>query len=560
MKRNIIKFILGCGFLPLLMLVSCTEKEFSEDYDINLPVSSISDFNPKIELIGNNITVYGENLDMVKSVSIGTSSCEIVSQEAGKIIFKVPRTAEAGKITITNKYKRSFESAEDFTPQYPDVAVTKWPAEISRGLVFSIDGQNMDMIQSCKFGDVVIPKVSATETKAIFATINLTLPASGVLTLTTKTGQTLTSPAIAVVEPKETYEPQASILLWDFETAPATTDGWGGFSFTGGVVNNGFFGKAYEVKSAAGNGWNGCYIRLTNDNGGSGFDLSTFTHPCITFLVNTNGKSGYINPAITIGGKESDKHFTGQGGQYTDNYKITTTGWEWRSYDLESMGWADIKGKVDKIDIWFRGGNVGSSEPFEIIIDQVMITDGQLNPSLIWDAEAPAGGDLPITFNGGSNLTGYYQGQKYATYNYNTGNDTWAWLGNIMSVDVEGLNPEQYNNAIYLNFLVNTGDSEGYAGFQILQGTNKLANQKLDAAYGDNYKFAPTNGKWEWRSMVFDITKWDVWGGSADKFDLSKPFNVSVYARGGNIGKNVDAKLNMDYFIFTSVPLDVTKK
>jgi hypothetical protein len=125
---------------------------------------------------------------------------------------------------------------------------------------------------------------------------------------------------------------------------------------------------------------------------------------------------------------------------------------------------------------------------------------------------------------------------------------------------VEGLDPGTYGNAIYLNFLVNTGDTEGYAGFQILQGDNKLANQKLDSSYGDNYKFAPTNSKWEWRSMLFDITAWDVWGGSAASFNLSQPFNFSVYARGGNIASGVNAKLNMDYFIFTSVPLDATKE
>lgn len=561
MKKYIFKLILGCGLLPLLLMTSCSEKNFSEDYDINLPVSSITDFNPKTAMIGDSVTIYGENLDMVSSVSLGTSSCKIGSKSADSLVFAVSRTAELSKIIIANKYKRSFESEELFTPQYPNVTIDKWPTEIERGLVFSLEGINMDMIESCKFGDVVITKVSADETKALFATINLTLPSSGVLTVTTKTGQTLTSQAISVVEPKDTYVPQSTILLWDFETAPTTAEGWGGFTYTAGVVNNGFFGKAYEVKSTAGNGWDGCYIKLTNDNGGKGFDLSAFNKPYITFLVNTNGKSGYFNPAITIGGNEADKHFTGQGGEYTDNYMISTSGWEWRSYDLASMGWTDIKGKLDKIDLWFRGGNVGSSEPFDIMIDQVMITDGPLNPTLVWDAETPnGGGDLPVTFNGGSNLTGYYQGAKYVTYNYTVGSNTWDWLGNILSVDVAGLDPQKYNNMIYLNFLVNTGDTEGYAGFQLLQGTNKLADQALDASYGDNYKFAPTNSKWEWRSMAIDLSKWDVWGGSADNFDLSQAFNLSVYARGGNIASGVNAHLNMDYFIFTSVPLDVTKK
>ncbi len=556
--KNYIKLLYGIVLVSLL--AGCTEDEFSKNYDINLPVSEIVDFNPKTERVGNEITLYGENMQFVTSVFIGNASATIVNQDKESLVIRVPRMAEVANITVANKYKRENISKEVFTPQYLDVVINQWPVEIERGKTVTITGENMDMIQSLKFESVTLSKAAASETSATYATAGLTLPESGSLIAVTKTGQTLTSPVISVVEPKTTYTPQQTILLWDFETAPATADGWGGTPYTGGVVDNGFFGKAFQIKSDAGNGWDGCYIKLTNNNSGNGFNLTTFTSPHITFLVNTNGKSGYMNPAITIGGSESDKHFTGQGGEYTDNYKITTNGWEWRSYDLEAMGWSNIKGQVDKIDLWFRGGNVGSSEPFEIMIDQVMITDGPLNPTLIWDAEAPAGGDLPVTFNGGTGLTGYHQGEKYVTYNYTVGSDAWAWLGNIMSLDVEGLDPGKYGNAIYLNFLVNTGDTEGYAGFQILQGDNKLANQKLDSSYGDNYKFAPTNSKWEWRSMLFDITAWDVWGGSAASFNLSQPFNFSVYARGGNIASGVNAKLNMDYFIFTSVPLDATKE
>lgn len=556
--KNYIKIL--CGIVLVTLLAGCTEDEFSKNYDINLPISEIIDFNPKTELVGNEITIYGENLEFVTSVFIGNASASIVSQDEESLVIRVPRSAEVANIVVVNKFKRENTSNEVFTPQYPDVTITQWPSEIERGRMLNIIGENMDMVQSVRFENQQLVRAAATETTVTYSTARLTLPQSGTLTVLTKTGQTLTSPVINVVEPTDIYTPQQTILLWDFETAPATAEGWGGSPYTGGVVDNGFFGKAYEIKSNAGNGWDGAYIKLTNDNNGSGFNLTTFTNPHITFLVNTNGKRGYMNPAITIGGSESDKHFTGQGGEYSDNYLFSTEGWEWRSYDLEAMGWSNIKGQVDKIDLWFRGGNVDSSQPFEIMIDQVMITDGPLNPTLIWDAEAPAGGDLPISFNGGNNLTGYYQGERYVTYRYTVGSDSWAWLGNIMSVDNVSLDPSKYNNVVYLNFLVNTGDTEGYAGFQILQGDNKLANQALDSSYGDNYKFAPTNSKWEWRSMLFNISTWDVWGGSAANFNLTQPFNFSMFARGGNIDSGVNAQLHMDYFIFTSVPLDTTKE
>lgn len=555
MNKNIIRIAL---FAVLAIMVSSCKKEtpFSDGYDVNLPAATVVTISDEAPFVGNQIVLTGTNLNTVSSVAIGAYNFKIISQYADSIRVEVPRSVESGAITVMNKYKRQFVTSQLLKPQFYPAVIETWPAEIQRGKAFIIKGQNIDLIKEVKVNGKVSSVVgSATATQASYATSGIELGENATIEVTPKAGEKQTSAPIPVVAPVNTYIPQQTIMLWDFETPPATTDGWGGSPFTAAIVD-GFFGKAYKVTSPAGNGWNGAYIRLTNDNGGAGFDLSAFNKPYITFLVNTNGKKGYANPAITIGGAESDKHFTGQGGQYSDNYMITTQGWEWRSYDLEAMGWADIKGKVDKIDMWFRGGNVGDADPFEIVLDQVMITDGPLNPTLVWDAEEPAGGDLPITFNGGTGLTGYSQGPKYVTYKYTVGSDPWAWLGNIMAVGNLTLDPMAYSNGTYINFLVNTGNTEGYAGLQVEQDGNKAANQKLDPAYGDNYKFKPTNGKWEWRSMKFDITSWDNWGGSIDKIDLSKPFNLSVYARGGNIASGVNAELHMDYFVFTTVPLD----
>lgn len=555
MNKYIIRIALF-AVVPVLLSGCKKESMFSEDYDVNLPAATVTTISDEAPFVGSQIVLRGTNLNTVSSVAIGANTFKIISQYTDSIRIEVPRQVESGPITVMNKYKRQFITSQILKPQFYPAIVQSWPAEIQRGKAFIIKGQNIDLIKEVKVNGKVTSIVgSATTTQASYATSGIELGDAATIEVTPKAGDKQTSAPIPVVAPVNTYVPQKTIMLWDFETPPTTADGWGGSPFTA-TNDAGFFGKGYKITSPAGNGWNGAYIKITNNNNGQGFDLSAYNKPYITFLVNTNSKSGYVNPAITIGGTESDKHFTGQGGEYSDNYKITTQGWEWRSYDLQKMGWDNIKGKIDKIDMWFRGGNVGDSEPFEIALDQVMITDGPLTPTLIWDAEAPAGGDLPITFNGGSGLTGYFQGSHYATYKYTVGSDTWAWLGNIMAVGNLTLDPMAYSNGIYINFLVNTGNTEGYAGIQVEQNGNKAANQKLDPAYGDNYKFKPTNGNWEWRSMKFDIASWDNWGGSPDKIDLSKAFNLSVYARGGNIASGVNAELNMDYFIFTTVPLD----
>ena len=562
MNKNIIRIAL---FAVLAIVVSSCKKEipFSDDYDINLPAATVVTISDEAPFVGKQIVLTGTNLNTVSTIGIGAYNFKIISQYADSIRVEVPRLVEAGAITVVNKYKRQFITSQLLNPKFYPAIVENWPTEIQRGKAFIIKGQNIDLIKEVKLNGKVVAIVgSATPTKVSYATAGLDVGVGDfvIIEVTPKAGEKQTSAPIKVVAPVNTYIPMQTLKIVDFDSPYTVVKGDATTAFTSTEIA-GFFGKGFEVKSDVGNGWNGTYCKIESDNGGKGFDLSAYTHPCFTILVNTNGNFGYVQPIITSGGSVEDKHLTGAFG-YGDDYKVKTNGWEWRSYDLEALGFSKAKGTFEKFGIQFRGGNVGNgnTDAFQIAVDQVMITDGPVTPSLIWDAEAPAGGDLPITFNGSTGLSGYSQGTKYVTYKYTVGSDPWAWLGNIMAVGNLTLDPIAYSNGTYINFLVNTGNTEGYAGIQVEQDGNKAANQKLDPAYGDSYKFKPTNGNWEWRSMKFDIASWENWGGSPDKIDLSKPFNLSVYARGGNIATGVNAQLNMDYFIFTTVPLDPNLK
>lgn len=565
MKNNIIRLLYGVIFTTFFY--SCSEDEFSKDYDINLPVSEIVDFNPKTDYVGNNVTLYGENLDLVTSLSIGNITCKIVSQDKESLIFTVSRTAEKGNIIVTNKYKRVYTSKESFTPEYLDVSITQWPSEIERGLTINIIGTNMDMVQSVKFENIQLSKASASETMATYSTANLTLPESGKLTVTSKTGQILTSSMINVVEPKDTYTPKPSIMLFDFDTVDPTVVS-GSPTGTGAIYTAGknlggitpFFGSYYSVIAPLGNGWNGTYQSLETTNGGKGFDLSTYNSPYITFLVNTNGKQGYMNPAITIGGTESDKHFTGQDGEYSDSYMIKTNGWEWRSYNLAAMGWNNIKSKVDKIALWFRGGNVGNgnSDAFEIHIDQVMITDGPLNPVPIFDFETmPTFNSGSATQNAGSGVTEIPQGLKYLTVK-DPSVSTWGNKGNIKKNANDG-SKFSANKTFYVNFLVNTGNDGASGYFQLIfeqTGGTKLGHHfKGDNPYKDDYKFASTAGKWQWRSYKIDPKGLENWG-SVPELNLENPFDLTVDFSTGNVAGKYE--VDLDYVILTSVPLDTS--
>lgn len=266
-------------------------------------------------------------------------------------------------------------------------------------------------------------------------------------------------------------------------------------------------------------------------------------------LINTNGGTGYVQPILTDAANgEQDRHLTGAFG-YGDDYKCKTNGWEWRSYDLTALGFPVVLGKLDKIGIQFRGGNVNGTA-FDIAVDQVMITDGPLNPTVAWDAEQDvtkyeAGAFKLVTTGSNSALTGISQGGKYANY---TGPNSTDWSKKVIAVNTcKALDPTLYQNGVWINFLVNTGTKGGY--IQPCMGSGWM-NLMKSQGYGDDYQLNPTNGAWQWRSIKVVPGEGDLsgWNASAD-------FDFKVQVLGGNYG-GADMDISCDYFVFTTAPLD----
>jgi hypothetical protein len=549
---NKYKFRLALIAVFSILIYSCKdEAPFSQDYDINLPAASVTSISNESPFVGTQIVLKGTNLNTVNSVSIGTSVFKIIKSYPDSLRVEVSRSAETGPIDLMNKYKRSYITSQIVKPQYYAAKVETWPAEIQRGKSFMLKGQNLDLIKEVKVdGKVASVFGSAAPDKVSYSTTGLQLGDQAVIEVTPKAGDKQTSAAIPVVAPKLTYSPRQTLKIVDFDSPYTVVAGDAASSCTY-AETSGFFGKGFEVKAPVGNGWNGIYCKIENDNGGKGYDLSTYTHPCFTMLVNTNGSFGYVQPIITSGGKFEDKHLTGAFG-YGDDYKVKTTGWEWRSYDLEALGFSAAKGNLDKFGIQFRGGNVGNgnSDAFYIAVDQVMITDGPVNPTLAWNCEAAAGVEMTnwkLASTGSvPAFTGYNQG---ANYSIATGIST-GWNDKLgrAAFNVKALDPAVYANGIWINFLLNTGDKEGYFQFDFGSGWMHFTKTQ---GYGDDYKFVPTGNKWVWRSVR-------IFPGDGDlkSFDATKDFTMDIMLYGGNIANGTPIEVNVDYFIFTTVPLD----
>lgn len=541
---NIIKIVLIAVISALSY--SCEESAFSDGSDINLPASTITEISDDAPFVGTQITLHGTNMKAVSSVAVGAYSFKIIEQKDDYIIVEVPRQIESGPITLVNKYKRKFVTTQFLNPQFYQAKVLSWPINIEKGKPFMLKGENMDLIKEVKlngkvvsvFGAAAIDKVSYSS-----AGVEMEIGEFVTIEMTPKTGTKQTSPAIIVVKPTNTYMPKQTLMIADFDAPFNPVKGDASDPFTYKTVN-GQYGKALEVSAASANGWNGIYLKVENNNGGQGYDLSAYSKPHITFLVNTAGGDGYVQPILTANGSTEDRHFTGAFG-YGDDYKIKTAGWEWRSYDLEKMGFPVVKGKLDKIGIQFRGGNVNGT-PFYIAVDQVMITDGPLTPTIAWDCETAAGSTWNILPTGSAGLQGYNQGSSYAGL---TGIST-GWDSKLgqASWNVKALDPIAYANGIWINFLLNTGNKEGYFQFDFGQGWMHFTKSQ---GYGDDYKFVPTENKWVWRSIKIVPGEGDL-----SAFDPTKDFTMGIQLLGGNIAKGTALEVNVDSFIFTTAPLD----
>ena len=109
MIKKFISFIVFITVLLTSLTTSCyKEKEWSEDYDIDYPVSTITNVSPMKQNIGGTVTVTGTNLELVQTVYIGNLSCEIQSQSSTNIVFIVPGAAQRNFVSVENKYQRLF--------------------------------------------------------------------------------------------------------------------------------------------------------------------------------------------------------------------------------------------------------------------------------------------------------------------------------------------------------------------------------------------------------------------------------------------------------------------
>lgn len=547
----------------IAFVASCTESKLSENYDIEWPIPTITSISSSDVTVGDAITIQGTELSQVTNLWIGDQSCIIdtETQTDASITFTVPRRASSGVIRLKNVYRREVATETSILVNYPEVKVTTWPSSIEPGTPFTLKGENVDLITEVVIGGVsvkVTQPASTDQTVIPTATFNLVVGAFVDIKVTAL-GYISESEisGVEVKEPGESYVPTEAIILWDFENEEPTTEAADVAADEYGInldnLPKGRGNNYYSVKKAQTGGWTNFMFIVYDEQ----IDLGLFHEPHISFLVNTNGKRGYVNPFFTQDGSTKDNHLTdGNAGdelKYGDNYSVQTEGWEWRSYPISKLfGDFNPTGIFEGVKMRFTSGNVGNGdgpEDFEIHIDQIMITDGPINPGLKvfdFEAEAPTWEENISGANYSLNGTAVtsVSGNNYYSVDF-VSPGSWKWMGAISNSS--GFNIGDMKDP-HISFLANTGDNSGFMQIEIFQKETKWG-----ATISSDYMIK-TDG-WQMVSLRLSDIMTSNWGGDATEFD---PKSSMDYVRLGFSTGNIESgtfEMNVDDVYISDGPM-----
>ncbi len=571
MKKHIfttLRSTLAIAASVLLIGLSGCNKEsaFSENYDIPWPYPTVTEINPTKALIDTEITLKGTNLEKASTVLLGRNKreAEIISASATELRIRVPRTVNAGPVYVKNLYNRATTSTVIFEPEYPTSDITGWPAVIFRGQPFKLKGTNMDLISSVTLNGekIAVEGSSGTQTEISIMTEGLTLPEQVVIVVEARGGVTNgTSPSIPVqdFDPNAKYDPAPAIVILDFEDGlnpfvAGDITPQNGMNLSGTVKGRGE--KYLSIKeNNVPDPWGTNIGTLTMSN----INLADFHEPHLTFMINTNGNDGYFQMEMVQGGNKDGGHFTpSSSSNPSDNYKFHTTGWEWRSIDLANFKWEDWggdglisfdkKGIIDQITFGFKQGN--GVNPYDISLDQIMITDGPRKVvQALWNFEDgidPYSGSA----TSGINLAGHgtIGGNNYLTVKVDQNVNSWNWTGqidwNTQTINLSGV------ASPYLSMMVNTGGRQGYFQVETTQDGTKWGIGQTAGPY-----FFETVGEWTLVNLPLTAQAFGNWGGSGTEFD---PAGIMDYLKIGFTTGNVadqPYQLSVDEVYISDGPL-----
>lgn len=216
-----------------LTLVARSGVEVATTQEMNIVLPAISTLSPSPIDPGQDLTISGTNLDLVKSIKFqgGAEATAFVSKTANQIVVKVPMNAKKGALTLTTIKNYVVETAAEVTIILP-IITSVTPEPVIAGNYLTISGTELNQVKSVVFtgGATVSTFVAQNDNQIV-----LTVPAAaktGVLKLITHSNFEVTTDKQAQIG---SAAPNISSYIFNdaLNTAPNETwEKWGGWGTT----------------------------------------------------------------------------------------------------------------------------------------------------------------------------------------------------------------------------------------------------------------------------------------------------------------------------------------
>jgi hypothetical protein len=163
------------------------------------PTPELTSFSPASGLVGDEITIFGDNLDETTSVAFdGVDASVFSSHSNNELRVVVPATASTGPLTITNSYGSATSSSDFQVFVLPEI-ISFAPSFGPRGIEVTLTGENLDKVSGVLFNGTPAIDFSAESTTILRAAV----PAgatTGAITLATPSGSTESQSEFTVIE------------------------------------------------------------------------------------------------------------------------------------------------------------------------------------------------------------------------------------------------------------------------------------------------------------------------------------------------------------------------
>ncbi|TXK52621.1 hypothetical protein FVR03_00765 [Pontibacter qinzhouensis] len=334
-----------------LTLVANSGVEVQTTQELTIVLPAITSVSPSPVDPGQNLTINGSNLDLVKSITFqgGTVVSTFVSQSANSIVVKVPMNAKRGALTITTVKNYVIETDAQVTIVLP-VITNVAPEPVIAGNYLTISGTELNLVKSVVFtgGATVSTFVAQNATQIV-----LTVPAAaktGVLKLITHSNFEVTTDKQAQIG---TEAPNISYYIYNDALRSEKDDEWqkwGGWGTTS---------QDLESTERVSRGTKA--IKVVYNDAYGALQL----HP-----NNPKALAGYTHLVLYVYGGSGDNRMAIQlkttSGAYSAEPSFTLKQGEWQKVEIALSEFGDISAGISE----FMVKNYGTN-PNTVFIDDM---------------------------------------------------------------------------------------------------------------------------------------------------------------------------------------------